>query len=100
MGHFKGFFEKSQEMPHYMFCPRQKKTPGLSKSEENFYFYVPEKERERERGERVRAKAKARERKRKGKKKGKGNREREGTKVRALIFLNHPHQSEKSANMY
>jgi hypothetical protein len=49
--------EKSQEMPHYMFCPRQKNNihAGLSKSEVDWYFFVEkrdregEKERERER---------------------------------------------------
>jgi hypothetical protein len=37
-----GPLEKSQEMSHYMFCPRQKKSsPGLSKSGVHFYFLVP-----------------------------------------------------------
>ncbi len=41
--------KKSQEMPHYMFWPRQKRSsPGLSKSEVNWYFYVPKRKKEKE----------------------------------------------------
>jgi hypothetical protein len=41
--------EKSQEMPHDMFCPRKKIISRTLKSEVHWYFYVPEREKERER---------------------------------------------------
>jgi hypothetical protein len=73
-----GPLEKSQEMPHYMFCPGQKKLHlGLSKSELHWYFYVPNREREKERereSERKRAiKGKGKEREREREKKSVGN---------------------------
>jgi hypothetical protein len=68
--------QKSLEMPHYVFCPGQKKlSPALSESE----VYETDRERERE---------------------SERERERERTKVRAIIFLNRPAQNEKSANLY
>jgi hypothetical protein len=89
MGHFKGFFEKSLETPHYMFCPRQKIISRTFKTRGTLVFLCPwgggerecetnnerkrERERERQREterhkegtrERVRARARERERER------------------------------------
>jgi hypothetical protein len=71
-----------------IFCPRQKKlSPGHSKSEVHWYFYVPKRERESKsehKSEREREKEKEREK------------ERERTKVQAIIFVNLMDQTEKS----
>ncbi len=71
-------------------------SPGLSKSEVHWYFYVPVRERERG-GERNRESARSRARKRKGtgKEKGKGK-ERERTKKHVILFLNHPGHKMKN----
>ncbi len=53
MGHFEGFFEgvkKSQEMPHYMLCPRQKKNLQDFHNQRYIGIFMSLRERERDRG--------------------------------------------------
>ncbi len=60
MGHFERFFEgvkKSQEMTHYMLCPREKKISRTCKIRGTLVFFCPrerEKEMEGGKGERKR----------------------------------------------
>jgi hypothetical protein len=75
--------EKPQAMPHYMFCPKQKKLfPVLSKSEVHWYFYVPKRERKSksksESKSESESKSKNESRKGKGKEKGAGKGTRKG----------------------
>jgi hypothetical protein len=118
MGHFGGFFEEAETFlipivlsvakgnfwvkrsrpprkiprnaPLYVLTQTKKYSPGLSKSEVHWYFYVLERERGRG-GERERE-SKSESEKGKGKK-------RERTRVRAIIFLNCAGQNKKSANI-
>jgi hypothetical protein len=49
---YNGLFEAKENTPLYVLPQTKKKSPGLSKSEGHWYFYVPKREREREPGER------------------------------------------------
>jgi hypothetical protein len=131
IGHFEGFFEgaetyaqdnlggqkdqgpleKSQEMPHYIFCPRQKNNPLHFQNQWYIGIFMSLRARKRE-WERDRARARAREqeqeRERESKSESKSKseierererkRKREREKVRVIIFLSRPGQNEKSAN--
>ncbi len=78
-----GPLEKPQEMPRYMFCPRQKCNFQDFQNQRYISIFMSQRERERERE--------------RGKTKRKG-RERESTKALVILFLNRLAQTEKSAN--
>jgi hypothetical protein len=64
MGHFEGQkdlcpLEKSQEIHHYMFCPRQKNNP--LHFQKQGYLNVPEREKEQEREKKRKSKRKCRQ---------------------------------------
>jgi hypothetical protein len=104
-------------MPHYMFCPRQKKIISRTfKIRGTLVFLCPkererqrERERERESKSKSESESESKSESRKGEEKEKGTgkgtgkgkgkeRERESTKALAIFFLNRLGQSEKSAN--
>ncbi len=109
-------FKKSQEMPHYIFCPIQKNNPLHFQNQRYIGIFMSLREREREREreqERVSESKSKRDSKSKSESESKSKsksesenksesrREREKEKereMRAIIFQNRPSRKEKSAN--
>jgi hypothetical protein len=81
---------KIQEMPHYMFCARQKTNALHFQNHRYIGIFMPLRERERERASESESKSKS-ESERESKRE-------EKEKVRAIIFLNRTYQNEKSTH--